>query len=252
MGRWKARWSTSIQVQRQPDLWEWFRLPSLGLLLPFWSDWWAEPLLGAAGLLQIFWTFCLRFTCCQVQYCRAQRSEGMTCAMDRECWDPSESFIVSCVLCTSSLDWGEPGLRCNVGEPQPRCRQLFSLKIGCHLRADRNGIYQSIEFTNQRSYPTCKVPWRLKMCFANLAGGTGNFGSKYCTLVRTMTQQKSSWKFGHSESLKYQGWQVHTDFSSKDCTNLRGMASVLHQLSRSRLDLLFLTLRSIWVLMGCV
>ena len=135
--------------------------------------------------------------------------------MDRECWDPSESFIVSCVLCTSSLDWGEPGLRCNVGEPQPRCRQLFSLKIGCHLRADRNGIYQSIEFTNRRSYPTCKVPWRLKMCFANLAGGTGNFGSKYCTLVRTMTQQKSSWRFGHSESLKYQGWQVHTDFPAK-------------------------------------
>lgn len=160
---------------------------------------------------------------------------------------------VSCVLCTSSLDWGEPGLRCNVGEPQPRCRQLFSLKIGCHLqqivmRADRNGIYQSIEFSllSLRSYPTCKVPWRLKMCFANLAGGTGNFGSKYCTLVRTMTQQNSSWKFGHSESLKYryQGWQVHTYFSSKDCTNLRGMASVPHQLSRSRLDLLFLTLRS--------
>ncbi|CAK9088105.1 unnamed protein product [Durusdinium trenchii] len=50
-----------------------------------------------------------------VQYCRAQRSEGMTCAEDREC---------------------EPGLRCNVGEPQPRCRKLFSLKIGALAAED--------------------------------------------------------------------------------------------------------------------
>jgi len=50
-----------------------------------------------------------------VQYCRSQRSEGMTCAEDREC---------------------EPGLRCNVGEPQPRCRKLFSLKIGALAAED--------------------------------------------------------------------------------------------------------------------
>eukprot|EP00913_Durusdinium_trenchii_P016995 g15980.t1 len=39
----------------------------------------------------------------------------MTCAEDREC---------------------EPGLRCNVGEPQPRCRKLFSLKIGALAAED--------------------------------------------------------------------------------------------------------------------
>eukprot|EP00933_Yihiella_yeosuensis_P054342 TRINITY_DN5275_c2_g1_i1.p1 TRINITY_DN5275_c2_g1~~TRINITY_DN5275_c2_g1_i1.p1 ORF type:complete len:661 (-),score=93.27 TRINITY_DN5275_c2_g1_i1:162-2054(-) len=44
-----------------------------------------------------------------VQYCRAQRAEGMTCSEDREC---------------------QPDSRCNTAEPQPRCRQLFSLPIG--------------------------------------------------------------------------------------------------------------------------
>jgi len=44
-----------------------------------------------------------------VQYCRAQRSEGMTCAEDREC---------------------APELRCNHAEPQPRCRRFFSLAEG--------------------------------------------------------------------------------------------------------------------------
>lgn len=44
-----------------------------------------------------------------VQYCRTQRTEGMTCAQDREC---------------------APSLRCNTGEPQPRCRKLFSLETG--------------------------------------------------------------------------------------------------------------------------
>ncbi|CAE8591952.1 unnamed protein product [Polarella glacialis] len=44
-----------------------------------------------------------------VQYCRAQRSDGMTCKEDRECG---------------------PDMLCNTGEPQPRCRTLFSLDIG--------------------------------------------------------------------------------------------------------------------------
>jgi len=44
-----------------------------------------------------------------VQYCRQQRGEGMTCKEDREC---------------------SPELRCNVEEPQPRCRRLFSLSVG--------------------------------------------------------------------------------------------------------------------------
>eukprot|EP00928_Gymnodinium_smaydae_P071051 TRINITY_DN54732_c0_g1_i1.p1 TRINITY_DN54732_c0_g1~~TRINITY_DN54732_c0_g1_i1.p1 ORF type:complete len:800 (-),score=141.63 TRINITY_DN54732_c0_g1_i1:105-2411(-) len=44
-----------------------------------------------------------------IQYCRKQRSVGMTCTEDREC---------------------APDLRCNSGEPQPRCRRLFSLEAG--------------------------------------------------------------------------------------------------------------------------
>lgn len=50
-----------------------------------------------------------------IQYCRRQRSEGQTCAEDREC---------------------EPELRCNKAEPQPRCKRLFSLKIGALASID--------------------------------------------------------------------------------------------------------------------
>eukprot|EP00931_Biecheleriopsis_adriatica_P086783 TRINITY_DN61374_c0_g1_i1.p1 TRINITY_DN61374_c0_g1~~TRINITY_DN61374_c0_g1_i1.p1 ORF type:complete len:649 (-),score=96.69 TRINITY_DN61374_c0_g1_i1:131-2077(-) len=50
-----------------------------------------------------------------VQYCRKQRSEGMPCDEDREC---------------------EPDMRCNTGEPQPRCRKLFSLDIGAPAARD--------------------------------------------------------------------------------------------------------------------
>ena len=42
-------------------------------------------------------------------------------------WSPT---IIEGVAIRSWKVLGEPGLRCNVGEPQPRCRKLFSLKIG--------------------------------------------------------------------------------------------------------------------------
>eukprot|EP00927_Polykrikos_kofoidii_P054864 TRINITY_DN49214_c0_g1_i1.p1 TRINITY_DN49214_c0_g1~~TRINITY_DN49214_c0_g1_i1.p1 ORF type:complete len:665 (-),score=70.40 TRINITY_DN49214_c0_g1_i1:231-2225(-) len=44
-----------------------------------------------------------------IQYCRRQREEGATCSEDREC---------------------QPVSRCNLAEPQPRCRRLFSLPDG--------------------------------------------------------------------------------------------------------------------------
>mmetsp|Transcript_10548 Transcript_10548/g.18778 ORF Transcript_10548/g.18778 Transcript_10548/m.18778 type:complete len:644 (-) Transcript_10548:54-1985(-) len=50
-----------------------------------------------------------------VQYCRAQRDEGMTCSEDREC---------------------KPDMRCNTGEALARCRRLFSLDIGDPAAAD--------------------------------------------------------------------------------------------------------------------
>jgi hypothetical protein len=50
-----------------------------------------------------------------IQYCRRQRSEGMTCAESREC---------------------EPDLQCNTAEPQPRCRRLFSLEEGSMAAKD--------------------------------------------------------------------------------------------------------------------
>eukprot|EP00403_Amphidinium_massartii_P041511 CAMPEP_0178436192 /NCGR_PEP_ID=MMETSP0689_2-20121128/34314_1 /TAXON_ID=160604 /ORGANISM="Amphidinium massartii, Strain CS-259" /LENGTH=700 /DNA_ID=CAMNT_0020058283 /DNA_START=81 /DNA_END=2179 /DNA_ORIENTATION=+ len=50
-----------------------------------------------------------------VNYCREQRSEGMTCQEDRECG---------------------PTLRCNTAEPQARCRELFSLEIGFPSKLD--------------------------------------------------------------------------------------------------------------------
>jgi len=50
-----------------------------------------------------------------VQYCRAQRDEGMTCSEDREC---------------------KPEMRCNTGEALPRCRRLFSLDIGAPAAED--------------------------------------------------------------------------------------------------------------------
>lgn len=44
-----------------------------------------------------------------INYCRRQREEGITCLEDRECL---------------------PDLRCNLAEPQPRCRRYFSLDLG--------------------------------------------------------------------------------------------------------------------------
>jgi len=55
-----------------------------------------------------------------VRYCRHQREDGMTCSEDREC---------------------KPELRCNKGEPQPRCRRLFSLEIGKPSNRDELCIF---------------------------------------------------------------------------------------------------------------
>jgi len=97
-----------------------------------------------------------------VKYCRRQRAEGLSCAEDREC---------------------APDLRCNVEEPQPRCRRLFSLEVGS-LAAHDSLCMLGWRDRNNRCAPAARSKQRGRGCDSDsdcvTTDGTGRFGQCVC------------------------------------------------------------------------
>mmetsp|Transcript_15856 Transcript_15856/g.34807 ORF Transcript_15856/g.34807 Transcript_15856/m.34807 type:complete len:473 (+) Transcript_15856:267-1685(+) len=128
-----------------------------------------------------------------IQFCRTQKTEGMTCNEDREC---------------------SPELRCNTGEPVPRCRTLFSLEIGMPAASD---IFCSFGWRdrNGKCAPPAKSKEAGRTCdthsdcvTTDITGRTGECrckawwdrgDSKYCEPV-------SGDYFHHQETLRDYYW----------------------------------------------
>ena len=177
-----------FQVQCQSDLSEWLWLPSLGFLLPIWSNWRAEPLLGGSGTV---WQ--LRCPCPKIRFrgskppARSSIAEHSAArgwlvlrivnarilaeekTLKWECnWTSMDLYWMHRER-SKNANWGEPGLRCNVGEPQPRCRKLFSLKIGHGTRS--SGMHLEFARLHQTRCPSGRR-CVLRIWLAGQAAGT--------------------------------------------------------------------------------
>lgn len=97
-----------------------------------------------------------------VQYCRLQRTEGMTCQADRECG---------------------PSLRCNTAEPQSRCRTLFSLPTGSVAASDELCMFGWRDLSNKCA-PAAKSKQASRYCDSDsdcvTTDATGRTGNCMC------------------------------------------------------------------------